>query len=66
MDKLWELGQYIANNWVKIGVALWLVEQGLRAVSELTPWKWDDNIVKVIAKIIKSIFPKKKDEATGS
>jgi len=51
--------EYIKNNWVAIVAAAWLVEQALRAVSELTPWKWDDNLVKVLSKIIKSIFPTK-------
>ncbi len=48
---------YIQANWVQIVAALWLLEQTLRAISILTPWKWDDNIVKVIHKILSSFFP---------
>lgn len=51
---------YIQANWVQLVAALWLLEQAMRAVSELTPWQWDDNIVKVISKILKSFFPKSK------
>ena len=49
----------IKVNWVEIGVALWLLEQAMRAISKLTPWKWDDNLVDVIANAIGRLFPKK-------
>lgn len=52
--------EYLTVHWVEIVATLWLIEQALRAISELTPWKWDDNIVKVMAKILKSFFPQKK------
>lgn len=55
---------YIQSHWIQIVAALWLIEQALRAISELTPWKWDDNIVKVIAKILKSFFPNKVTTTT--
>ncbi len=50
---------YITANWVAIVAALWLIEQAMRAISILTPWKWDDNIVKVLHKILTSFFPKR-------
>ena len=50
----------ITGNWVEVVAALWLIEQTLRAISELTPWKWDDNLVKVLAKMLKSLFPKRE------
>ncbi len=59
MDFIKEIVTYVQANWVAIVAALWLAEQALRAVSELTPWKWDDNIVKIIAKILRSVAPKK-------
>jgi len=59
MDFIKQIVEYVQANWIQISVALWLVEQALRAVSELTPWKWDDNLVKILAKILKNIFPKK-------
>ena len=52
--------EYFQQNWVAIVAALWLIEQALRAVSELTPWKWDDNLVKILAKVLKQFFPKKE------
>jgi len=51
--------EYIQTNWVQLVAGLWLLEQLLRLISELTPWKWDDNIVKVLSKILKSFFPKR-------
>ena len=50
---------WITGNWVQLVAGLWLLEQLLRLISELTPWKWDDNIVKVFSKILKSFFPKR-------
>ena len=51
---------YVTENWVSLVAALWLLEQAMRAISELTPWKWDDNLVKVFANMLKSVFPKKQ------
>ena len=41
-------------GWV---AALWLLEQAIRAISVLTPWKWDDNLVEILAKALKTLFP---------
>ena len=65
MNVLVNIWDWIAKNWVQLGVALWLIEQGMRAISELTPWKWDDNIVKVVTNILKQVFPKKPDNPNG-
>ena len=51
---------WVTDNWVALVAALWLVEKALTAVSELTPWKWDDNIAKILTKVLKSFFPEKK------
>jgi len=51
---------YISHNWVAIVAALWLIEQAMRAISKLTPWKWDDNITAVLTNILKKFFPTKK------
>ena len=62
MDKLISiLNFFTSETMVKVVAALWLLEQALRAISELTPWKWDDNLVKVLAKLLKALFPKKKN-----
>jgi hypothetical protein len=55
-----QIVNYIMTNWVKIVAALWLVEQVLRVISEMTPWKWDDNIAKVFTGILKKFFPKRQ------
>ena len=59
MSIISQIVSYVQTNWVEIGVALWLVEQAMRAISILTPWKWDDNLVNVIANAISKLFPKK-------
>lgn len=38
--------------WIAAG---WLLEKALEAISVLTPWKWDDNIGVLLAKILKAI-----------
>lgn len=38
--------------------ALWLLEKALEAISVLTPWKWDDNVGVILAKILKFIEEK--------
>lgn len=63
MDGLKGIWDFVATNWVAIGVALWLVEQGLRILSKITPWSWDNNLVDAIAKVLASVFPKKKPTA---
>ena len=50
---------FFAQNWVQIGVSLWLIEQALRILSKITPWTWDDNLVDVMAKVLGALFPKK-------
>ena len=59
MSIIQQIISYVQTNWVEIGVALWLVEQAMRTISILTPWKWDDNLVNVIANAIGKLFPKK-------
>ena len=59
MIALWE---FLRLHWVELGVGLWLLEQGLRILSKITPWKWDDNLVDVFANILSSVFPKKPTE----
>lgn len=51
--------EWITAHWVELIAGLWALEQVLRVISELTPFKWDDNIVKVFSKILKSFFPQK-------
>lgn len=50
---------WLKANWVALVAALWLLEQTLRAISILTPWKWDDNLVKILTNILQAFFPKR-------
>ena len=50
---------WVTTNWVALVAALWLIEQAMRAISILTPWKWDDNLVKVFCGILQKFFPKR-------
>lgn len=52
-----------SETMVKIVAALWLLEQALRAISDLTPWKWDDNLVSILTNLLKTLFPKKEPPA---
>ena len=54
------IATWIQANWLQVVGTLWLLEQVMRAISELTPWTFDDNITKWFTKILKSFFPKKK------
>jgi len=62
MEWIKEVMQWLNLHWVELAAGLWLLEQALRTLSKITPWKWDDNLVDVIAKILQSIFPKKPNE----
>jgi hypothetical protein len=59
MNVIASIGLWLQAHWVELGVGLWLLEQALRVLSKITPWKWDDNLVDVIAKVLSSVFPKK-------
>ena len=59
MDIVRAIIAYVQANWVAIVAALWLIEQAMRAISELTPWKWDDNLVKVLTNALQRFFPKR-------
>jgi len=54
----------VSLDWVKIAALIVLVEKALTIISELTPWKWDDNLAKIVTKLVKGIIqpliPKKK------
>ncbi len=59
MEFIKQIISYVQAHWVEIVAILWLIEQTLRAISELTSWKWDDNLVKILSKVLKQFFPKK-------
>lgn len=50
--------QWVQQNWVQLGIALWGLEKVLEAVVVLTPWKGDDNLGVILAKLLKNIWPK--------
>jgi hypothetical protein len=38
---------------------LWSIDQLLKLVAPLTPWKLDDNLSDILGKFLSSFFPKK-------
>lgn len=54
-----DLITWIQTNWVQVVAGLWAIEQVLRIISPLTPWKWDDNLVSMLGKLLQKFFPKK-------
>lgn len=38
---------------------LWAVDQLLKVVAPLTPWKFDDNLADILGKFLARFFPKK-------
>lgn len=60
MEVINSVFKFFTENWVQLGVALWLLEQAFRILSKITPWKWDDNLVDIVAKVLSALFPPKK------
>lgn len=48
-------GEKIAP-WVAV---LWSIDQLLKVLAPLTPWKLDDNISDILSKLLSKFFPKK-------
>jgi len=51
---MWE---WIIQNAGQIALIIIAVEKVIRLISQVTPWKWDDNLADWLAKIINSIKP---------
>ncbi len=62
METVVSIVQWFTNHWVELGAGIVLVNSGLLMIAELTPWKWDDNVVRIISNMIKQLFPEKKQE----
>jgi len=58
MDNLMANALAILGNLAPWVAALWLLEKALEAIAVLTPWKWDDNLGVILAKILKFIDEK--------
>ncbi len=52
--------KFVTDNWVAIVAGLWAFEQFLRIIAPMTPWKADDNIVKILGDLLTKFFPKAK------
>lgn len=50
---------FLSAHWVEIVAALWSIDQLLKIIAPLTPWKVDDNISDYLGKILLRFFPKK-------
>lgn len=49
---------WFTTNWVNVVAALWTVDQFLKIVAPLTPWKMDDNVADWVGRFLKQFFPK--------
>lgn len=54
-----EIITWAQTNWVNIVAALWTVDQLLKIVSPMTPWKFDDNLADMLGKVLARFFPKR-------
>ena len=53
---------FITNIGTLIGpyvAVLWAIDQLLKVIAPLTPWKVDDNISDMLGKLLSKFFPKK-------
>lgn len=50
---------FLKDNYLNIIAVLWSVDQLLKVVAPLTPWKFDDNVADILGKLLAS-FGKKK------
>lgn len=51
-----EIISWFQNNWVELAAVIVLVEKLITAIAELTPWKWDDNLARLLTKVIKGVI----------
>ena len=49
---------WIIANAGQLALVIIAVEKVIRLISQITPWKWDDNLADWLAKIINSLKPK--------
>lgn len=49
---------WITAHGVQVVAIGWAVEKFLEVVSVLTPWKWDDNLGILLAKVLQNFSPK--------
>ena len=53
------IGAWVTTNWVNIVAALWTIDQLLKIIAPLTPWKVDDNIADMFGNLLARFLPKK-------
>ena len=51
---------WVASHTVQFAAVGWAIEKLLEVVSVLTPWKWDDNLGVLLAKILQKFAPTPK------
>lgn len=49
---------FITNHGVELVAILWTIDQLLKLVSKLTPWKWDDNLSDILGDLLAKFFRK--------
>ena len=50
--------EWIQTHWLNIVATVWTIDQVLKVIAKVTPWKWDDNVADVFGSIIVRFFPK--------
>lgn len=52
--------EWLQGHYIDIMAVLWSVDQLLKTVAPLTPWKMDDNVADWVGKTLARFLPKKK------
>ena len=49
---------WLQEHWIAIVATVWSIDQALKLVAKLTPFKWDDNVADIIGGFLAKFFPK--------
>ena len=50
--------EWIQSHWITIVATVSTIDQLLKLVSKLTPFKWDDNVADMLGGLLAKFFPK--------
>ena len=53
--------QFLQANYLNIIAVLWSIDQLLKVVAPLTPWKVDDNVADILGKLLARFGGKKPE-----
>jgi hypothetical protein len=49
---------WVSTNWTSVVALLWTIDQLLKIISPLTPFKVDDNLSDILGGLLAKFFPK--------